>query len=199
MKKAIFHFKKVDPILYKICIKIGEIEVRAVVRPDNYLEYLCREIVGQQLSGKAAGSIWKKFVSIIPEGKVTPKAINLMTPDDIRAAGLSWAKAKYIKDLAEKVLNKEVHLNKLEKMADEEVIAELVKVKGIGRWTAEMFLIFTLARPDVFSLGDLGLKNAIKKLYGIENPTKEQMEKLSLKWSPYRSTACLILWKSLEV
>ena len=122
-------------------------------------------------------------------------------PDQkIRDAGLSWAKVKYLKDLADKVKNKVIHLEKLDTLSNEEVITELTKVKGIGPWTAEMFLMFTLGREDVFSHGDLGLKNAIKKLYGFKkDPTRKQVEKIIARWTPYKTYACRILWKSLEI
>ena len=109
-------------------------------------------------------------------------------------------KVKYIKDLAQKTLDKTLDLSKLTNMTDGDVLTELTKVKGIGPWTAEMFLMFTLGREDVFSHGDLGLKNAIKKLYGFKkDPSKKQVEKIVNKWSPYRTFACRILWKSLEI
>jgi DNA-3-methyladenine glycosylase II len=111
---------------------------------------------------------------------------------------MSWGKIKYVKDLSYRVLDGSLHLSKLDNMSNEEVIVELVAVKGIGPWTAEMFLMFSLARPDVFSFGDLGLKNAIKNLYGVEDVTVEYMEKLSKKWSPYRTYAALILWETLD-
>ncbi len=117
----------------------------------------------------------------------------------LRSVGLSTAKVKYIKDLAVKVQKKEVLLYKLEKMSDEEVIEHLVQVKGIGRWTGEMFLMFALQRPDVFSHGDLGLRNAIQKLYKFKKaPTQKQIEKIVSKWSPHRTLASRYLWKSLD-
>jgi DNA-3-methyladenine glycosylase II len=117
----------------------------------------------------------------------------------MRDQGISWAKIKYIKDLAQKVVDHEVDLVQIETLSDEEVIIALTKVKGIGRWTAEMFLMFALARPDIFSTGDLGLKRAIQKLYGLKvEPDEKKLLQLSKKWSPYRTYAARILWRTLD-
>jgi len=114
--------------------------------------------------------------------------------------GLSNAKAKYIRDLAEKVVNKELNFKDFENLNNEQIIEELVKVNGIGPWTAEMFLMFTLARKDVFSQGDLIIRKAVRKMYGFKKePTKEQIKQISDKWVPYRTYACLVLWKSLSI
>jgi DNA-3-methyladenine glycosylase II len=154
--------------------------------------------VGQQLSGKAADTIFNRFKALFPNG-LLPETILKEADEKLRGVGLSNAKTKYIKDLAQRVLNQDLHLHSLVEMKDEEVIAELVKVKGIGNWTAEMFLIFTLQRPDVYSLGDLGLTKAVMKLYGYkEKPTADQLLKHSKIWSPYRSIASRALWKYLD-
>lgn len=117
----------------------------------------------------------------------------------MRSVGLSGQKARYIQDLAQKVTNKELVLEKLNMLENEEIINELVKVKGVGRWTAEMFLMFALRREDIFSYGDLGLRKAIQKLYGLKKePTQKQAEKIAKNWIPYRTYACRILWKSLS-
>ncbi len=193
------HFKKVDPILFKM---IGKIELvnRELPKSDQYFEELCDSIISQQLAGKAAETIFNRFKALFPKGKITSAKTLRLKDEDLRKVGLSRAKATYIKDLALRVENGELDLAKLQTMADEEIIDELVKLKGIGRWTAEMFLMFTLGREDIFSTGDLGLNNAIVKLYGLKDkPTKVYLEELSFKWSPYRSLACRILWKSLTV
>jgi DNA-3-methyladenine glycosylase II len=193
------HFKKADPILHAVLEKIGELEERKPQESDKYFEHLVDSIISQQLSGKAAATIFGRFVKLAPKGRITPENILKLKNEDIRACGVSNAKVSYIKDLAQKVKDKELNLKKLPEMEDEEVIAELTKVKGIGRWTAEMFLMFTLSRPDIFSHGDLGLKNAIKKIYQLENPTKEEVEAICSKWSPHKTVACRILWRSLDV
>lgn len=198
-KKIVAHFKKVDPILFSVIHKIDlEFEIHKDIR--DYFAALCREIIGQQLSGKVVQVIFERFKMAHLNKKIIAQVTNRIPDEDLRKVGMSWAKVRYVKDLASKVVNKEVHLEKLNQMSDEEVITELTKIKGIGPWTAEMFLMFTLGREDVFSLGDLGLKNAIHKLYKLkEKPSKEKMLKLSKKWPPYRTYASRILWKSLEI
>jgi len=192
------HFKKSDPILFGIAKKAGKIEEMKQKEPEEYFFYLCRSIVTQQLSVKAARKIFERFLTLFPEDKITTKHLLTLPDQNIRNIGTSWSKVSYIKDLASKVENKEVSLEKLPTLEDKKVIEELVKVKGIGAWTAEMFLIFSLGRKDVFSTGDLGLKRAIEKHYNIKDPSKERLEKISAKWSPYRSYACKILWNSLD-
>lgn len=191
----IAHFKKVDPKIYRLALKhkLEEVEVTK-----DHFEKLCREIVGQQLSGKVARVIFARFVDLLPKDKISPEAILKIPDEKMRACGMSNSKVAFIKDLATKVKSGEVDLVKIDKFSDEEVTAYLTKVHGIGPWTAEMFLIFSLGRPDVFSFGDLGLLRGFEKLYGIKNPTKAKMATISLKWSPYRSFASRLLWKSLD-
>ena len=198
-KKALAHFKKTDPILHSIGLQIEPFQITSREKVEDHFFALCGEIVGQQLSGKAANTIFNRFVSLFPDKKVTPEQ-TLKIPDvAIRAAGTSWAKVRYIKDLAQKTLTQDIHLEQISKLKDREVIAELTKIKGIGAWTAEMYLMFTLGRPDVFSFGDLGLQNAIQKVYKMKKkPTIKQMEKLVKKWTPFRTYAAMILWKSLD-
>lgn len=181
--KTLEHLKKADPVLYEVALKIKNIE--EITPSKNYFESLCESIVSQQLSIKAADTIWNRAKAKI--GAITPKNVLRVPDQELRDCGLSWAKIKYIKDLA----SRDLDFSKIDQMADEEVIKHLTQVKGIGPWTAEMFLIFTLGRPDVFSAGDLGLKNAIKKIYKTSPDVSV--------WSPYRSYASRILWKSLEL
>ncbi len=196
-KKALDHFKKVDPVLYKAAKELN-LEMRHRRYPEEYLQALCSEIVGQQLSGRVADVIWGRFIELFPNKKPTPELILQFEEEKIRAVGMSFAKIRSLKDLSQKVLDQELHLEKLNEMTNEEVIAELVRVRGIGPWTAEMFLMFTLGREDIFSHGDLGLRNGIKKLYNLEDPTRDAIEELQARWSPYRTYACLVLWKSLD-
>lgn len=195
LKKIKNHFKKVDPVLYK---SIKELYILEKVPPENYFAKLCGEIINQQLSDKASATIYKRFQKLYPNGEITANHAVKLTHEKIRATGTSNAKAKFIKDLAKKVENKVILFEKLDSMTDNEVIIELTKIKGIGPWTAEMFMMFSLARVDVFSHGDLGLRRAIKKLYGFKKePTRKEVEKITQKWSPYRTYACTILWQSL--
>jgi DNA-3-methyladenine glycosylase II len=198
-RKALQHFKTTDPVLFSVSLTVRPFEGTARHKVEDHFFALCGEIIGQQLSGRAADKIFERFVKLFPNKKVTPEFTLTIQEEKLREIGTSWAKARYIRDLAQKVLNREVHLEKIRKLMDEDVIAELTKVKGIGRWTAEMYLMFTLGRPDVFSFGDLGLQNAIKKVYKLKNkPTIKLMERLSKKWVPYRTYAARILWASLD-
>ena len=194
-KKAVEHFKKVDPHLHSVGSRIDIIDL--ILHPDPFIR-LCRSIVGQQLSVKAASTIFGRFEKLFQK-EINPIELLKFSDEKLREAGLSFQKIKYFRDLSQKTLDKELDIYNLHKKNNDEVIADLLKVKGIGQWTAEMFLMFSLAREDVFSFGDLGLQNAIMKLYGLQaKPTIEYMEKLSKKWSPYRTYAALILWRSLN-
>lgn len=195
LKKIKNHFKKEDPILYAT---IKDLYLLEKVAPKDYFAKLCGEIINQQLSDKASATIYKRFQKLYPNGEITAEYALKLTHERIRTTGTSNAKARYIKSLAQKVESKEILFEKLDGMTDNEVIIELTKIRGIGPWTAEMFIMFSLARADVFSHGDLGLRKAIKKLYGFKiDPTRKQIEKITKKWSPYRTYACAILWQSV--
>lgn len=189
------HLQK-DPILKILIETHGELDPYRTV-PDIF-SALVETIVGQQLSGRAADTIFGRFKELMKQtDPLSPEEIISMEDGLIRKAGLSYSKIKYIKNLAQQVVTKELDLGSLEKLADEEVIIHLTKVKGIGRWTAEMALMFILKRPDVFSMGDNGLRSAISKLYGIDKNDLKQIEKISMKWKPYRTYASRYLWKFL--
>ena len=194
MTVVLKHLKK-DRKLAKVIDKIGKYNIPITKNP---YESLVEAIITQQLSGKAADSISKKFRTIY--GRFPKPADVLNTSDTkLRKAGLSYMKISYIKDLSGKIESKQLRLASMKDLSDEEVIAELTLVKGIGRWTAEMFLIFSLGRQDVLPVGDLGLKKGIQRLYSMEDlPEKEQMEKIAQKWRPYRSVATWYLWRSLN-
>ncbi|MDO8486944.1 MAG: DNA-3-methyladenine glycosylase 2 family protein [Candidatus Curtissbacteria bacterium] len=197
MKNSLYasHFKKVDPKIYGLSLRIKLVEI---VKPDSYFERLCRTIIGQQLSGKVARVIFARFTDLFPDGRIDPEMLLKLTDAKIRSVGMSNSKVAFIKDLAAKVVSRDVDLERIDDLTDAKIIEHLTKVHGIGPWSAEMFLIFSLGRPDVFSSGDLGLLRAVEKLYGIKNPSKEKLEKISEKWSPYRSFASRLLWKSLD-
>ena len=160
---------------------------------------LTRSIVAQQLSGKAADTIWKRVEAILG-GEITAGKFLSVPDKDIRQAGVSSNKIKYIKNIAQAVIDKSLDLDNIQNCDNEEIIRQLTAIKGVGRWTAEMFLIFSLAREDVFSFGDGGLNSAINKLYGNKcTPlTKNEILTIADKWQPYRSIASLYLWRSLE-
>lgn len=193
--KALKHFKKVDPVLYELALKI---KLETHKKPDDYFIDLVESIISQQLSIKAADTIFGRFKKLFKEECINPEELLKLEDQKIRDAGISFSKIKYIKGIAKAVLDKQIDLKNLDKLSDEEVIGELVKLKGIGQWTAEMFLMFTLGRTDIFSAGDLGLQNAMIKIYKLDKPTKDELIKISSRWSPHRTIASRILWKSLE-
>lgn len=160
----------------------------------QYFERLIRAVTGQQLSVKAASTIYGRLVD--KAGSLTPQNILALSHDQLRAVGLSNAKANYVHDISRAVIEREIVLETLNNLENEHVISELTKLRGIGPWSAEMFLMFTLGRPDVFSFGDLGLQNAIKLHYGEMDQDKQN--ELVLLWSPYRSFAARALWYSLD-
>jgi|TARA_B100001971_G_C18152545_1_gene516654 DNA-3-methyladenine glycosylase II len=196
-KKVLHHFQKVDPVMYTAIQSIQLEEVEPVAS-QQYFQNLCRSIAGQQLTGKAAETIFGRFRELFLKKKVTPKGVLSVSGDTMRGAGLSWAKVWSIQDFAAKVSSREVRLKGLRGMADEEVIEELTKVRGIGPWTAEMFLMFTLGREDVFSVGDLGLRRGMERLYRLAAPTQEEMLAIAAKWSPYRSWGSRALWRFID-
>ncbi len=159
---------------------------------------LVRTITAQQISTKAAATIHGRFVALMPEG-VTPTALLALTEETMRQAGLSRQKTAYLRDLSTKVLSGELPVHALHELDDEAVIDAIVKVKGLGRWSAEMFLMFRLRRPDVLPVDDLGIVNAIQRLYGLrKRPTPDRIRKIAEAWRPYRTIACWYLWRSLE-
>lgn len=184
-----------DPILKKLFKKYGPHQFED--RSKRLMEELVESIISQQLSIKAADTIYSRFLNLFKNDKFpAPEQILKIDIEKLRLAGMSYAKANYIKNIAKAFKNNDLEIKKIKKMTDEEVIVELTKIKGVGKWTAEMILIFTLKREDVFSLGDAGLKRAIKNLYGINDEKK--ILKLAKTWKPKRSYACWYLWKSLD-
>jgi len=193
-EKAVKFLKK-DPKLAKIIYQVGKYEISLVKNP---YKSLIDAIITQQLSGAAADSISKKFQKLYQR---YPKPINVLNTSNskLRSAGLSKMKVTYIKDLSEKIQSKELRISSLKDRSDEEVIAHLTQVKGIGRWTAEMFLIFSLGRLDVLPVGDLGLRKGIQRLYSMpELPEKDKIEEIAERWRPYRTVATWYIWKSLN-
>lgn len=191
------YLKKSDPVLR---IVIEGVRLKELAFTRGRFEALVDAIVSQQLSVKAADTIFARFVALTP-GKTfpTPKKVLAIPSSRMRKCGLSKMKVSFIKDLARNVLDGTVDFKKMDSWSDEEVIDHLMQVKGIGRWTAEMFLIFSLARDDVFSYGDLGLRNAMRILYNMRKyPTEKRAFALAAKWAPYRSLASRYLWASLK-
>ena len=187
-----------DPVLAAIIRQHGPCGLGAVRDRFDHFAMLARAIVFQQLSTKAATTIHDRLVESLG-GSMTPEALAGLDEPRFRAAGISRQKAAYLRDLAEKVAAGSVPLDQVDSLPDDEVIAALTAVKGIGRWTAEMFLIFRLQRPDVLPVGDLGIQNAIQKVYRLrKKPTPGRMRRIAAAWQPYRSVACWYLWRSLD-
>ena len=197
-RRSIHYLKKVDPKLAGVIEAVGKCRLEA--RADGtHFHALARSIVFQQLSGKAAGTIFGRFNALYPGSGVTPQGVLDTSDDVLRSVGLSRQKIGYLRDLSAKVVSGELPLDEVESMSDDELIAHLVQVKGIGRWTAQMFLMFRLGRPDVLPELDLGIQNAIKRVYRMRTrPTPKQVKRIGAKWSPHSSVACWYLWRSLE-
>jgi DNA-3-methyladenine glycosylase II len=165
----------------------------------THFQALTRAIIFQQLSGKAAGTIHARFNGLFPGGIPTPDALLALSDDTLRGAGLSRQKIRYLRDLSLKVTSGMLPLDAVDRLADDDLIAHLVQVKGIGRWTAQMFLMFRLGRPDVLPELDLGIQNAIQRAYRRrKRPTPKQVRKIGAKWSPHATVACWYLWRSLD-
>jgi DNA-3-methyladenine glycosylase II len=170
---------------------------RGLPKPDAY-GALLRTIVGQQLSSKAARTIYERVLDLFGGRTPSPQELLAVSEEDLRGAGLSGRKVTYIRDLASHVINGELELDRLDELSNEEVIEEIVAVRGLGRWSAEMFLIFHLERPDVTSAGDLGLRRAMQIEYGLEElPAEQQYLEIAERWRPHRSLASIYLWESL--
>jgi DNA-3-methyladenine glycosylase II len=187
-----------DPVLATLIRRHGSCGLAAAQRADHF-SALVRAITFQQLSTKAASTIYARMMALMPNGHPTPEGFATVTDAQLRAAGLSRQKSAYLRDLCEKISSREVDLDGLGAMTDEEVITSLIKVKGIGRWSAEMFLMFRLHRPDVLPVGDLGIVNAIRTQYRLrKTPTPDRIRRIAEAWKPYRSVACWYLWRSLD-
>ena len=167
---------------------------------NNYYESLIRSIVYQQLSGKAASIIYERFLDLfVFDIYPKPKDVLEVSIETLRSSGLSYQKVNYIRDLSEKWQDGTMNLTDIDSMTDEEISSELIKVKGIGQWTADMFLMFTLGRPDVFPFGDLGIQKGVMILTNMNRlPTQKEMERKTKKWQPYRTVAAWYLWKLVD-
>jgi DNA-3-methyladenine glycosylase II len=195
MKKAILHLKRSDPVLAAIIGRVGEYSIR-FREPD--FETLVKSIVSQQLSGRVATVIFGRLSDAV-DGKMTPASILKLRPSRMRTLGLSGSKTAYIRDLARHTRDGRVVFEELAGLPDEEVIARLTKVKGIGVWTVHMFLMFALRRHNVLPTGDLGIRNAIRKAYALEEmPLPKDIEAIAAKWHPYCTVASWYLWRSLD-
>ena len=188
---------KCDPTLRDVIKRVGPCGLHAAAPRDPF-ETLCVSLASQQLSTQAAATIFARFADLFPDRKPTPERVMTLSDAQIRATGFSRAKVLFIKDLAAHVLDGRLDLKRLKKHSDEEVMQQLVAVKGIGRWTAEIFLMFRLGRPDVLPADDLGLMNAVHRAYRLpKRPDAKKLRQMGEMWRPYRSVAAWYLWQSL--
>jgi DNA-3-methyladenine glycosylase II len=197
MKKAITHLKKSDPVLAAIIERAGAYKIH--YREPGF-ETLVRSITNQQLNGTAAATIFARLQAAAKADPLTPESILRLRPARMRSLGLSGQKMKYIRELARMTRDGEVNFEHCAALEDDAVVEHLTRVKGVGVWTVHMFLMFALRRHNVLPTGDLGIRMAMKKAYGLEDlPKPVEMEKIATPWRPYSSVACWYLWRSLEV
>lgn len=201
LQKAMTHLAEADPVLAGLIERYGTLPAEREGRPahDDHYGALLRSITNQQLSTAAARTIYNRMLERFGGRPPTPAEIIADDPEDLRSVGLSRPKIGYLRSLAEHVLSGELELERLDELPDERVIEELVAIKGLGEWTAHMFLMFQLERPDVLAPGDLGIRRAVERAYALpEIPDRETMERLGERWRPHRTLACRYLWRSLE-
>ncbi len=191
------HLIRRDPILAAVIRRHGPCGLAAAQRADHF-SAIVRAITGQQLSTKAAATIYARLVALMPDG-MNPASLSAVPDDALRTAGMSRQKIAYFRDLCDKVTSGALPLDALDQMTDDDVVEAMTRVKGIGRWSAEMFLMFRLHRPDVLPVGDLGIVNAVRGVYRLRKaPTAERIRKIGESWRPYRSVASWYLWRSLD-
>jgi len=196
MRKAINHLKKADPVMAAIIAKAGPYRAGYT---DPVFQTLVRSIVYQQLNGKAALTIFNRLAAAVKVSPMTPEAVLQLRPQKMRTVGLSKQKTLYIRELARLTRDGAIQFERLPEMEDAAIIETLTRVKGVGVWTVQMFLMFALQRPNVLPVGDLGVRAAMKKAYGLaELPKPQEMERIASAWHPYCSIASWYLWRSLE-
>jgi DNA-3-methyladenine glycosylase II len=190
-----------DPVLAGLIDDLGELSVESRRRrrpPVDAYGMLLRSVIGQQLSVKAAATIYDRFLDLFGGRTPTPRELLEVEPERLREVGLSWRKVEYVRDLAEHVVSGELELDRLDQLSDEEVIAEITAIRGFGLWSAQMFLIFFCERPDVLPAGDLGVRRAAQHVYGLdEPPSPAELEAIAEPWRPHRTLASIYLWESL--
>jgi DNA-3-methyladenine glycosylase II len=199
--KAVRTLREADPVMARLIEEHGSVVRRDLrrERPGDAYGALLRSIVGQQLSTRAAATIYRRMLEIFGGHAPTPRQLLVADPEEIRAAGLSRPKIAYLRDLARHVEEGTLQLERLPELPDDEVIEQLIAIKGLGRWTADMFLMFHLGRPDVLPVGDQGIRRAAMVEYRLRKlPDAKRLEKLARPWRPYRTLACLYLWSSLD-
>ena len=195
IRAARLHLQKNDATLKTIIKQVGPCQIK--LKRDRFL-VLVRSIISQQISGAAANTIFQRLADGLGTSQITSSHLLTLDADEFRSLGISRQKSGYLLDLADKVETGQISLSTLGRKPDEDVVSELTKVKGIGRWTAQMFLMFSLGRLDIFPADDLGIRNAMAQAYAIETDDREQLHQIAANWSPYRTIACWYLWRFLD-
>jgi DNA-3-methyladenine glycosylase II len=198
LRRAVTHLKKSDPVMARIVAAVGPCRFKVRSEGTHY-EAVFRSILYQQLAGPAALAIHRRVQALFGGRDPTPEELLLATDDALRGAGLSRQKLAYLRDLSARTASGEVEIHTVHSLPDADIIASLTRVKGVGRWTAEMFLIFRLGRLDILPDLDLGVRNAIKRAYRLRKlPSSERVHQIGAKWAPYRSVATWYLWRSVD-
>lgn len=198
IRRARRHFGQIDPVMLAVMKRVGPCRLDQRVAPDAF-QALVRAVTAQQVSAKAARTVHARLVGLVPRGRPTAEAILALDPEVLRATGLGPTKTRYVRDLAEHVRDGRLPLRRLQTMSDDEVIRVLTDVRGIGVWTAEVFLIFQLGRLDVFPAGDLALLTALQRVYRKRRrPTPAEARRFAERWRPFRSIASWYLWRTIE-
>jgi DNA-3-methyladenine glycosylase II len=197
METALRHLRRVDPALKEIIAQVGAFAMET--HPPTF-HALARSIVYQQLSGKAAGTIFGRLTAACGVRRLSPTAVLKLSAEELRATGLSTQKVKYVRDLAERTAARQIRFGRHAGMTDEEIIAELTQVKGVGVWTVQMYLMFALRRPDVFPVLDLGVRNGMQRVYGLDAKARHaEYEAIAERWRPWRSVGAWYMWRCLEL
>lgn len=197
-RKALAHLKEVDPVMARVIDSVGSCKL-SLRDQGSHFDAICRSIVFQQLSGKAAGTIHGRFEGLYGGRSPLPAELTETSDERLRGAGLSRGKSAYLKDLAVRVVSGELPVETLHELSDEDVITALTRVKGIGRWTAQMFLMFRLGRPDVLPDLDLGIQKGVQIAYRLRKlPPPERVKKIGAKWAPYRTIASWYMWRLVD-
>lgn len=197
VRRGMSHLRQHDPVLRGVIDQVGPFSLKL---QGARFPMLVRSILSQQISGKAARSIELRLRERLRPRRITAESILALTPEELRTVGVSPQKARSLHDLAGRVAGGEVRLSRLSRLTDDEVIAELVQVRGIGVWTAQMFLMFSLGRPDVFPYDDFGIRSALQRLHGLPNlPDRQTSQQLATPWRPYATIASWYCWRSLEL
>lgn len=198
-RRAVNHLRRIDPVMGRVIDAVGTCRLRPH-EEGSHFSFVSRCIVYQQLSGKAAGTIFGRFRELFDGGVIDAARLLTLTDEQLRGAGLSRGKAAYLRDLAQRTVERQIRIDAIHDLTDDEVSAELVQVKGIGVWTAQMVLMFRLGRPDILPGGDLGIRKGIQRAYRLRKlPSPERVEQIGAKWAPYRTVASWYLWRLLEV